>query len=184
MAIIDRNAVFFEGSLTANATGNTVALTACKLPGRMEPMPLRLSVTEAFLPAEVQNLSIDMEQAAQPTAPGPACGRQRQHCPQRGGPHSGSGRAALPALFAPGRAPALPASAFFPHARIRAEREPGPHLRRPDQRRRPALRSGPHGPLSAHLWGEKGTDVSPFPLPPAALSRCPGLRKPFFRSVA
>lgn len=69
MAIIDRNAVFFEGSLTANATGNTVALTACKLPGRMEPMPLRLSVTEAFLPAEVQNLSIDMEQAAQPDGP-------------------------------------------------------------------------------------------------------------------
>lgn len=49
MAIIDRNAVFFEGSLTANATGNTVALTACKLPGRMEPMPLRLFVTKAQL---------------------------------------------------------------------------------------------------------------------------------------
>ncbi|WP_302548609.1 hypothetical protein [uncultured Desulfovibrio sp.] len=46
-----------------------MALTACKLPGRMEPMPLRLSVTEAFLPAEVQNLSIDMEQAAQPDGP-------------------------------------------------------------------------------------------------------------------
>ncbi|SDF40827.1 hypothetical protein [Desulfovibrio legallii] len=69
MAIIDRNAVFFEGPLTANAAGSVVALTACKLPGRMEPMPLRLSVTEAFLPAEVQNLSIAMEQADDPDGP-------------------------------------------------------------------------------------------------------------------
>ena len=44
MAIIDRNSVFFEGPLTANATGQPVALTGLKLPGRMEPMPLRLSV--------------------------------------------------------------------------------------------------------------------------------------------
>ena len=63
MAIIDRNCIFFEGPLTANATGNAVALTGLKIPGRMEPMPLRLSVTEAFLPAETQNLTITMEES-------------------------------------------------------------------------------------------------------------------------
>ncbi len=63
MAIIDRNAVFFEGPLTANATGQPVALTGLKIPGRMEPIPLRLSVTEAFAPAETQSLTIRMEEA-------------------------------------------------------------------------------------------------------------------------
>ena len=63
MSIIDRNTVFFEGPLTANATGNAVALTGLKIPGRMEPMPLRLSVTEAFLPAETQNITITMEES-------------------------------------------------------------------------------------------------------------------------
>ena len=56
MAIIDRNAVFFEGPLTADAQSATVALTALKLPGRMEPMPMRVSVTQAFMPEEVQGL--------------------------------------------------------------------------------------------------------------------------------
>ena len=63
MAIIDRNSVFFEGPLTANATGQPVALTGLKLPGRMEPMPLRFSVTEAFAPDETQSLTISMEEA-------------------------------------------------------------------------------------------------------------------------
>ena len=63
MAIIDRNSVFFEGPLTANATGNPVALNGLKIPGRMEPMPLRLSVTEAFTPAETQTLTIRMEES-------------------------------------------------------------------------------------------------------------------------
>ena len=63
MAIIDRNSIFFEGPLTANSTGNAVALTGLKIPGRMEPMPLRLSVTEAFLPAETQSMTICMEES-------------------------------------------------------------------------------------------------------------------------
>ncbi|MDE8731305.1 hypothetical protein PZH39_16610, partial [Desulfovibrio desulfuricans] len=63
MAIIDRNSVFFEGPLTANATGQPVALTGLKLPGRMEPMPLRFSVTEAIAPDETQSLTICMEEA-------------------------------------------------------------------------------------------------------------------------
>jgi len=63
MSIIDRNSIFFEGPLTANAAGNPVPLTGLKIPGRMEPIPLRLSVTEAFLPAETQGLTISMEQS-------------------------------------------------------------------------------------------------------------------------
>ena len=63
MSIIDRNCIFFEGPLTSNATGNAVGLTGLKIPGRMEPMPLRLSVTEAFLPAETQSLTITMEES-------------------------------------------------------------------------------------------------------------------------
>lgn len=63
MAIIDRNAVFFEGPLTADAQGSAVALTALKIPGRMEPMPMRVSVTQAFSPEEVQSLSLTLEQA-------------------------------------------------------------------------------------------------------------------------
>ena len=63
MSIIDRNSIFFEGPLTANAAGSPVPLTGLKIPGRMEPIPLRLSVTEAFLPAETQGLTISMEQS-------------------------------------------------------------------------------------------------------------------------
>lgn len=69
MAIIDRNSILFEGPLTANATGTAVALNALKLPGRMEPMPLRLSVTQGFKPEEVQSLTIGLEEAD--TASGP-----------------------------------------------------------------------------------------------------------------
>lgn len=64
MAIIDRNCIFFEGPLTATATGPVVALTALTLPGRMEPMPLRVSVTEAFDAAEVESLVLTLEEAA------------------------------------------------------------------------------------------------------------------------
>ena len=69
MAIIDRNSILFEGPLTASGTGPAVALNALKLPGRMEPMPLRLSVTQGFKPEEVQSLSIGLEEAD--TASGP-----------------------------------------------------------------------------------------------------------------
>lgn len=69
MAIIDRNSILFEGPLTASATGPAVALNALKLPGRMEPMPLRLSVTQGFKPEEVQSLTIGLEEAD--TASGP-----------------------------------------------------------------------------------------------------------------
>lgn len=63
MAIIDRNCIFFEGPLTSAATGAPVALTSLTLPGRMEPMPLRISVTEAFDPAELQSLALVLEEA-------------------------------------------------------------------------------------------------------------------------
>ncbi|MDO5484463.1 MAG: hypothetical protein Q4F27_06095 [Desulfovibrionaceae bacterium] len=63
MAIIDRNTVFYEGRLTAAAIGQAVPLTSLRLPGRMEPMPLRISVTEAFSPDEVQSLSIVLQEA-------------------------------------------------------------------------------------------------------------------------
>ncbi len=69
MAIIDRNAVFFEGPLTADARGPAVALTALKIPGRMEPMSLRVSVTEAFSSEEVQSLAFSLEEADAPDAP-------------------------------------------------------------------------------------------------------------------
>ena len=69
MAIIDRNCIFFEGPLTAPATGPVVALTALTLPGRMEPMPLRISVTEGFDPAEVESLGLTLEEAEAPDAP-------------------------------------------------------------------------------------------------------------------
>ena len=63
MAIIDRNSILFEGSLTADTTGPAVALNALRLPGRMEPMPLRLSVTESFSPDEVQGIAIGLEES-------------------------------------------------------------------------------------------------------------------------
>ena len=64
MSIIDRNAIFFEGPLKAQATGPVVALTALTLPGRMEPMPVRISVTEGFDPAEVESLALVLEESA------------------------------------------------------------------------------------------------------------------------
>ncbi len=64
MAIIDRTCIFFEGPLTGAVTGQPVALTSLTLPGRMEPMPLRISVTEAFEPSEVASLALTLEEAA------------------------------------------------------------------------------------------------------------------------
>ena len=69
MAIIDRNSILFEGPLTASITGTAVALNALKLPGRMEPMPLRLSVTQAFKPEEVQSLTIGLDEADAASGP-------------------------------------------------------------------------------------------------------------------
>ena len=65
MAIIDRNAIFFEGPLTAEATGPVVALTSLTLPGRMEPMPVRISVTEGFDADEVETRGLVLEEAAE-----------------------------------------------------------------------------------------------------------------------
>lgn len=64
MAIIDRTCIFFEGPLAGAVTGDPVALTSLTLPGRMEPMPLRISVTEAFEAAEVASLALTLEEAA------------------------------------------------------------------------------------------------------------------------
>ena len=70
MAIIDRTCIFFEGPLTGAVTGDPVALTSLTLPGRMEPMPLRISVTEAFEPSEVERLGLVLEEAGAPDAEG------------------------------------------------------------------------------------------------------------------
>ena len=68
MAIIDRNCIFFEGPLTGQATSAVVGLSALAQPGRMEPMPMRVSVTEAFDPAETESLGLELEEAAEPAA--------------------------------------------------------------------------------------------------------------------
>lgn len=63
MAIIDSTAVFHEGPLNSETNSRAVPLTALRLPGRMEPIPFRLSVTEAFDPAELDNLSLTLQEA-------------------------------------------------------------------------------------------------------------------------
>lgn len=50
----------------ADAQGAAVALTALKIPGRMEPMPLRVPATEAFSAEEVQSLAFSLEEADTP----------------------------------------------------------------------------------------------------------------------
>lgn len=66
MAIIDRHCILFEGPLTGESTGQPVALTSLSLPGRMEPIPLRISVTEAFLPDEVSSIEFCLQEADSP----------------------------------------------------------------------------------------------------------------------
>ena len=66
MAIIDRNCILFEGPLTSETLGQAVPLSALKLPGRMEPMPLRISVTEAFSPDEISALELRLQEADSP----------------------------------------------------------------------------------------------------------------------
>ena len=63
MAIIDSTAVFHEGPLNSETNSRAVPLTALRLPGRMEPIPFRLSVTEAFDPAELDTLAITLQEA-------------------------------------------------------------------------------------------------------------------------
>ena len=50
----------------ADAQGAAVALTALKIPGRMEPMPLRVPATEAFSAEEVQSLAFSLKEADTP----------------------------------------------------------------------------------------------------------------------
>ena len=52
----------------ADAQGAAVALTALKIPGRMEPMPLRVPATEAFSAEEVQSLAFSLEDADTPAS--------------------------------------------------------------------------------------------------------------------
>ena len=66
MAIIDRHCILFEGPLTSETSGQAVPLTALKLPGRMEPMPLRVSVTEAFSADEVSSIEFCLQEADSP----------------------------------------------------------------------------------------------------------------------
>lgn len=63
MAIIDSTSIFHEGPLTAETDSRAVPLTALRLPGRMEPILFRLSVTEAFAPAELDTLTITLQEA-------------------------------------------------------------------------------------------------------------------------
>ena len=63
MAIIDSTSVFHEGPLTAETDSRAVPLTALRLPGRMEPIPFRICVPEAFDPAELDTLAITLQEA-------------------------------------------------------------------------------------------------------------------------
>lgn len=63
MAIIDSTSVFHEGPLTAETDSRAVPLTALRLPGRMEPIPFRICVPEAFDPAELNTLVITLQEA-------------------------------------------------------------------------------------------------------------------------
>lgn len=63
MAIIDSHCVLFEGPLSGESTGKAVPLTALRLPGRMEPMPLRISVTRAFAGAKTTSLALTLQEA-------------------------------------------------------------------------------------------------------------------------
>lgn len=62
MAIIDSHCVLFEGPLSTESTGKAVPLTALRLPGRLEPMPLRVSVTRAF-GARTTALALTLQEA-------------------------------------------------------------------------------------------------------------------------
>ena len=63
MAIIDSHCILFEGPLSAESTGKAVPLTALRLPGRMEPMPLRISVTKGFAKEQTTSLALTLQEA-------------------------------------------------------------------------------------------------------------------------
>ncbi|HJG34423.1 MULTISPECIES: hypothetical protein [Desulfovibrio] len=63
MAIIDSHCILFEGPLSAESTGKAVPLTALRLPGRMEPMPLRISVTRGFAKEQTTSLALTLQEA-------------------------------------------------------------------------------------------------------------------------
>lgn len=63
MAIIDSLNIFIDGPVQASAVSRVVALTSLALPGRMEPIPLRVSVTEAYKPAECASLTLTLQEA-------------------------------------------------------------------------------------------------------------------------
>lgn len=63
MAIIDSHCILFEGPLSAESTGKAVPLTALRLPGRMEPMPLRISVTRGFAKERTTSLDLTLQEA-------------------------------------------------------------------------------------------------------------------------
>ena len=70
MAIIDSHCILFEGPLTAESTGKAVPLTALRLPGRMEPMPLRISVTRGFAKEQTTSLALTRRNCAFAKPPG------------------------------------------------------------------------------------------------------------------
>ena len=70
MAIIDKNLVVVDAPLRENGTSRAVPLTGLTLAGRMQAMPLRMSVTEAYEANVVQKLTITMQQAPSPAADG------------------------------------------------------------------------------------------------------------------
>ena len=76
MAIIDSHCILFEGPLSAESTGKAVPFsrpapaegrsildTALRLPGRMEPMPLRISVTRGFAKEQTTSLALTLQEA-------------------------------------------------------------------------------------------------------------------------
>lgn len=68
MAIIDSQNVFVDGPVRASDVSRVVALTSLTLPGRMEAMPLRISVTEAYDATELASFTLTLQQADSPTS--------------------------------------------------------------------------------------------------------------------
>ena len=69
MAIIDKQLVFVDAPVRANGSSRAVPLTGMTLPGRMRPIPLRLTITEGYEPTAVASLTLTLQQAAHAQAP-------------------------------------------------------------------------------------------------------------------
>ncbi len=67
MAIIDSQLVFFDQAITTTTTSSIVPLTSLRLPGRMEPIPIRINITEGFSGTEISSCTFTLQEADSPT---------------------------------------------------------------------------------------------------------------------